>query len=68
MAETVIDSLAGIEYILRPSIYMTKEDTKSELMDVAGQGKVLLYAIALGSKELKELAEKTIVAYAKEHR
>jgi hypothetical protein len=67
MAETVMDSLIGLEYILRPSIYRTQEDRKSELLDVAGQGKIMLQAVSEGAKEIEALAGETIVAYAKEH-
>ncbi len=66
MAETVMDSLCGIEYTLRPSIYKVHEDQKSELLDVAEQGKVMLHGIAVAADEISEIAKKTIVPYAKE--
>lgn len=67
MAETVIDSLSGLEYVLRPSIYQVQEDRSSELMDVAEQGKVMLYGITIAVDEIAELARETIIPYAKEH-
>ena len=67
MAATVIDSLMGVEYILRTSIYKIQDDRNSELADVAEQGKVLLYGVTVGADEIAELAKETIVAYAKEH-
>ena len=68
MAETVMDSLLGLEYTLRPSIYKTHEDRNSELKDVAGQGKVMLYGITVGTDEIAEIARDTIVKYANEHK
>lgn len=67
MAETVMDSLSGIEYTLRPSIYKVHEDRASELLDVAEQGKVMLYGIAVGADEITQLAKETIIRYAEEH-
>ena len=67
MAETVADSLMGVESTLRPNIYRTHEDQKSELLDVAEQGKVMLYSIAIASDEIASIAQETIVPYAKEH-
>lgn len=67
MAETVMDSLLGLEYTLRPSIYKTHEDRNSELKDVAEQGKVMLYGITVGADEIAEIAHDTIVKYANEH-
>lgn len=68
MAETVMDSLLGLEYTLRPSIYKTHEDRNSELKDVAGQGKVMLYGITVGTDEIAEIVRDTIVKYANEHK
>ena len=67
MAATVTDSLKAVEYALRPLIYQGQEDKESELLDVAEQGKVLLYAIAVASEEIIELAKETLIPYAKEH-
>lgn len=64
MAETVMDSLIGIEYTLRPSIYRSHEDRNSELKDVAEQGKLLLAAITYASDEIKEMVSETIIPYA----
>lgn len=68
MAETIMDSLLGIEYILRPSIYKVQDDRGSELSEVAEQGKVMMYGIAVGSDELMNLAHETIIPYAQKHR
>ena len=65
MAETVIDSLSGLEYTLRPGIYKTYRDQKEELTDVAEQGKVMLYGLAVAAEEISELAKETVVKYAK---
>lgn len=66
MAETVMDSLLGLEYTLRPGIYKMHEDQKDELADVVDQGKIMLYGIAVGADEIANLAKETIVAYAEE--
>jgi hypothetical protein len=68
MAETVMDSLCGLEYTLRPNIYKIYEDQKSELMDVSGQGKLLLYAISVATEEITGIANETIVPYAKKEK
>ena len=67
MAETITDSLKALEYALRPLIYRLQEDKVSELLDVAEQGKVLLYSIAVAAEEISELAKETIIPYAREH-
>ena len=67
MAETVMDSLLGVESTLRPNIYKEQDDPKKELMDVAQQGKVMLFGITVGVDEIIEIAKKTIIPYAKEH-
>lgn len=66
MAETVMDSLLGIESTLRPNIYREQDEQKKELLDVAEQGKVMLYGITIAAEEIKTIAEDTIVAYAKQ--
>lgn len=65
MAETVMDSLAGIDYTLRPGIYKVHEDRKAELLDVAEHGKLVLYAVAVGTDEIAQLVKETILPYAK---
>lgn len=65
MAETVIDSLKGVEFALRPTIYHVKEDEKDEMNDVAEQGKLLLSAITYASDEIKEMLSETIIPYVK---
>lgn len=67
MAETVKDSLTAVEYALRPMIYQTKETKDAELLDIAQQGKVMLYAIGVASNEIRELAKDSVLKYAKEH-
>lgn len=68
MAETIMDSLQGIEYTLRPSIYKVHEDRDSELRDVAEQGKVVLYGIVVGADEIAQLAQETIISYAEKNK
>lgn len=67
MAETVIDSLKGLEYVLRPLIYQIQEDKSSELSDVSQQGKIMMYSIVAAAQEIADLAHITLVPYAKEH-
>lgn len=66
MAETVNDSVKGLELALRPQIYQLQNDKKTEFADIAEQGKVMLYGIAVAAEEIKTIAEDTIVAYAKQ--
>lgn len=66
MAETVNDSVKGLEFALRPQIYQLQNDKKTEFADIAEQGKVMLYGIAVAAEEIKTIAEDTIVAYAKQ--
>ena len=68
MAETVNDSIKGVELALRPQIYQLQENKQTEMEDIAEQGKVMLYGIAVASEEIKNIAEDTIVKYAKKHR
>lgn len=68
MARTVMDSLDGLNFTLRPLAYQLREDKRSELLDVASQGKVLLYGVAVAVDEVSEIAEKTIVQYANSNR
>lgn len=67
MAQTVSESLAGLNYTLRPLVYQMREERADELLDVAQQGEILMYGISVASEEIKLIAEKTVVKYAKEH-
>lgn len=67
MARTVMDSLDGLNFTLRPLVYQKQEDQKKDLVDVANQGKVLMYGVTVAVDEIKQIAEGTIVKYAKEH-
>ena len=67
MARTVMDSLEGLNYTLRPIAYQMQADKAGELMDVAEQGKVLLYGVTVAADEISDIAEQTIVKYAEEH-
>lgn len=67
MAITATDSLSGLDFVLRPTIYQVKEDRASEFQDVAAQGKVMLESIAIAAKELSGVAKDTVVKYAEEH-
>lgn len=66
MAETVRDSLQGIEYILRAGIYQIQEERKDELIEVAQQGELMLTAVCAGVDEIISIAKETIIPYAKE--
>ena len=68
MAETIIDSLKGLEYTLRPSIYKIQENRKDEIDEVTKQGKLMLTGIILGADEIKPIVEETIVSYARQER
>ena len=63
MAETVTDSLKGIEYTLRPLIYQVQEDSKNEMEEIAVQGKLMLSAISIGAEEIKEIVNDTLISY-----
>lgn len=67
MAQTVMDSLVGLNYTLRPLVYQMQEERADELLDVAAQGRVLLYGVTVAVDEIKLIAEKTVVEYAKTH-
>ncbi len=66
MAETVRDSLQGIEYILRAGIYQIQEERKDELIEVAQQGELMLTAVCAGVDEITSIAKETVIPYAKE--
>lgn len=68
MAETVMDSLKGVQYTLRPTIYKIQEDDDDEVNDIAEQGKLMLTMIFYASDELKTIVEDTLVPYAKQQR
>ena len=65
MAETVRDSLQGIEYILRAGIYQIQEERKDELIEVAQQGELMLTAVCAGVDEIISIAKETVIPYAK---
>lgn len=66
MAEMVVDSLSGVESVIRPSIYRMQEDRRKELLDIAEQGKVLLYSMVIAAEEIAGIAHDTVVPFAKE--
>lgn len=66
MAQTVMESLAGLDYTLRPMVYHMQDSRKDELLDVAEQGKVLLYAATVAADEIADIAEHVLVHYAEE--
>ena len=68
MACVVNDSLKGIEYSLRTSIYDKCEETADEMYDIAQQGKLMLQAEKYAVDELLNLAEDTTSAFAKKQR
>ncbi len=67
MAETVVASLQGIEYIFRSGIYKVKDDRNDELQEVAQQGEFMLTAVCAGVDEISSIVNETIISYAKEH-
>lgn len=68
MAQVVNDSLKGIEFTMRPSIYHTKEDEKDEMLDIAQNGKFMMQAMAYAADELMELAKKNMVSFSEKTR
>lgn len=68
MASVVTDSLRGVEMTLRASIYQSKDEKSDEMYDIAQNGVFMLQSIQYASKELIELAEKTVVPFAKKQR
>lgn len=68
MAETVTDSLKALEYAMRPLIYQMQESQDAEFLEIAEQGKVMMYSIAVASEEIRGLVKETIVPYAKKER
>ena len=68
VAETVIDSIKGVEYTLRPSIYKVKEEENEELEEIAKHGQVMLGSIYHAAEELKELAKEELLAFVEEQR
>ena len=68
MAETVTDSLKGIEYTLRPSIYHIKENDQDEIKDIIEQGRIMLSAIRIGAEEIKSIVQETLIPYIENQR
>lgn len=67
MAETVSDSIKAVEYALRPLIYQVQENKKDELLDVAEQGRVMMYSLAVAADEINGIIKESILPYAKEN-
>lgn len=59
----VTDSLKGIEYTLRPSIYKIEKNESDEIEEIAKQGKLMLEAIMIGAEEIKQILEETLMPY-----
>ncbi len=68
MAETVMDSLKGVQYTLRPTIYQFQKQKEDEVNDVAEQGKLMLTTIFYAADELKTIVQETLVPYVKQQR
>lgn len=68
MACVVNDSLKGIEYALRTSIYDRCDESTEEMYDIAQNGKLMLQAEKYAADELLELAETTTSLFAKKQR
>lgn len=67
MAQMVMESLVGLNGSLRPTVYQAADDVKSDFLDIAKQGEVMTYAVEVAAAEIKQIAEKTVAKYAKEH-
>ena len=67
MALTLEDSLAGLNYTLRPEVYHMKEGQKAELQDISKQGQAMLYGMVVAANEIRPLAEETVVTYTNEY-
>ena len=65
MAETVMDSLKGMEYSLRPLVYQTQDTMKDEFAYISEQGKAMMYGVIVGADEIKEIEKKTVGVYVK---
>lgn len=68
MAEMVTDSLKGIEYVLRPSIYQMNDDEQADIEEIVKQGKLMLNAILLAADEIEEIAKKTVIPFVDEEK
>lgn len=65
VAETVVDSLKGVEYALRPLIYREQKNKEDNIEEIAEQGKLMLSAIWYAADEIKKLAEENLESYVK---
>lgn len=63
MAEMVMDSLKGIEYVLRPTIYQMNSDEHAEIEDVVRQGKLMLKSILVAVDEIEKIVKETIIPF-----
>ena len=68
MAETVMDSLKGIQSVFRPTIYQFRDTKDDELNDIAQQGKLMLMTVYHASEELKTIVEETLAPFTKQLR
>mgnify|MGYP004507802149 CR=1 FL=1 len=68
MACIVNDSLKGVEYALRTSIYDKREEATDEMYEIAQNGKLMLQAEKYAADELLELTETTTSLFAKKQR
>lgn len=68
VAEMVMDSLKGVEYTLRPSIYKVKEDDADELDEIIKHGYVMLGSIYHAAEELKGIAKEELLPFVEEQR
>lgn len=68
MAGEVLQSLSGIEYTLRPTIYHTMDDTSAEMIDIAKHGVVMLRSMQYAIDELLLLADETVIPFAEKQR
>lgn len=67
MALMMSESLKGVEYTLRATLFETKNTEREEIRDIAQHGLVMLRSIINVSVQFEKLAENTVVKFAKHH-
>lgn len=68
MAEMVMDSLKGLQYTMRATIYKVQEENEKEINDIAEQGKLMLTALFFASEELKGIARKELIPFVEKRK
>lgn len=68
IAETVMDSLKGVEFSLRPLIYQVKDNEVDEMNEIAEQGKVLLSAASIAAAEIEDIVKEELIPFAEKQK